>query len=97
MEFIINNGKLISVQFTNEERYIQNDIVIPSGVTSIGEGAFACMAENKFGTKNIKSVVFPEGLIEINANAFRSQENLRKITFPSTLKFIGKNAFFWNR
>lgn len=56
-------------------------------VTSIGERAFA-------GDYSLYSVVFPEGLASISAGAFRQASNLCYVSFPSTLKTIGDDAFF---
>ena len=39
-------------------------------------------------------VEIPEGVTEIPNGAFRDNKNVRKITFPSTLEAIGKEAFY---
>ena len=36
----------------------------------------------------------PEGVTEIPDGAFRDNKNVKRITFPSTLETIGKEAFY---
>lgn len=77
--YISSNGHL-------ERIMTPEKIVIPSGVTVIGNGVFEA-------NPDIKEVVLPEGLLEIGARAFRQCDSLEKITLPSTLKVIGEEAF----
>ncbi len=58
---------------------------IPSGVTSIGNGAFQ--------NSEITEIVIPEGVTSLGANAFQGCTELTKITLPSTLTSIGNYAF----
>ncbi len=58
---------------------------IPSGVTVIGEYAFA--------QSGIQSLVFPEGIEIIKKHAFNSAR-LSSVTLPSSLKRIEKFAFY---
>ena len=51
------------------------------------------VAEDAFSQSNVRDVVFPEGLTEINNGAFRDVTTLRSVTFPQTLKKIGFWAF----
>ena len=62
------------------------DIVIPKGITVIGEEAFALRDD-------INSVVIPEGVFLIGDSAFGTCRNLIHVTLPSTLVKIGENAF----
>ena len=55
-------------------------------VVAISDGAFARW-------RVIKEVVIPEGVETIGAGAFYWCFNLRKIVFPSTITYIGENAF----
>lgn len=62
------------------------EAVIPSGVTSIGKGAF-------FRCRSIKSVELHEGVTEIGESAFRSCPFIEEIVFPDGVKTIGDYAF----
>lgn len=60
-------------------------LVIPEGVTKIGESAFNLVFQ-------IKEIVFPEGLVSIGENSF-SHSGIQDVILPSTVTTIGKNAF----
>ena len=60
---------------------------VPSTVKTIGDYAFA-------SCKNLKKVVFPEGLESINMYSFDSCESLSQVNLPSTLKRIDIYAFY---
>lgn len=64
-------------------------LVIPEGVTSIGNGAFWKCA-------NITSVVIPEGVTTIGEKAFQYCTSLTTLTLPSTIETIGKEAFLYD-
>lgn len=68
--------------FQNEEL---TSVIIPEGVTKIGESAFdKCEA--------LRLVTLPSSLVEIGDRAFRSTE-LTEITLPQGLQSIGEGAF----
>ena len=60
------------------------DVVIPTGISSIGSAAF----ENKALT----SVVFPQSLTTIENNAFKNN-SLTSLTIPESITSIGASAF----
>jgi len=62
-----------------------NSLVIPDGVTSIGDGAFV--------TRTFTSVTFPASLQTIGVNAFFLCTSLSSVTFPASLTTIGDHAF----
>ena len=63
------------------------DVVIPAGVTVIGENAFIS------DQGGITSVTIPEGVTSIERSAFDGCFNMTKVDLPSTLVSIGDNAF----
>ncbi len=78
--FVIRYGVLTA--YTGKDE----NVVIPEGVTSIGEEVF-------MWRKNLQSVVIPEGVTEIGHRAFWDCCNLQNITFPESLIKIGTSAF----
>lgn len=61
-------------------------IQIPNTVTSIGYRAFA--------NSGLTSVTIPYGLLTIDTNAFSDCDNLERINLPSSIEWIGHNAFY---
>ena len=63
-----------------------SEIIIPNGIVSIGDYAFAyCDALTK--------ITLPEGLTNIGSNAFYSCKNLVTAGVPDSIKSIGASAF----
>ena len=61
-------------------------VVIPDGVTEIGDWAFKdCSA--------LKSIVIPNGVTEIEWQAFKNCASLESVTFPEGITQIGGEAF----
>lgn len=75
--FHIENGCL--------KEYIGADkeVVIPNGVTSIGEYAF-------FRCKSLKSVIIPDGVTSIGNYAFSDCKSLRSVVIPDSVISIGE-------
>ena len=61
-------------------------IIIPDGVTSIGEGAFD-------GCSSLESIVIPDGVTEIGKYAFCGCSSLESIVIPDGVTSIGDKAF----
>lgn len=88
----------------------ETDIVIPEGVTHIGESAFllkkiknvtfpsslVSIESRAFSNNNLTSVIFPEGLESIGDSVFY-KNNLTSVVFPNSLRAIGATAFFLNK
>ncbi len=78
-EFVIKDGVLSKYNGDTDK------VIIPSGVTSIGEYAFEF--------KTMSEVVIPNTVQSIGEGAFGGCEYLSKITIPSSVKSIGILAF----
>ncbi|MEI8369478.1 MAG: leucine-rich repeat domain-containing protein [Planctomycetia bacterium] len=61
-------------------------LVIPSGVTFIGNNAFS-------GLTNLTKVQFGTGVQSIGDSAFLNTSLLKEVKFPTSLRTIGDNAF----
>ena len=68
------NGKLVT------------DLVIPAGVTSIGDYAFSWCS-------SLTSVTIPDSVTSIGNYAFGGCSSLTSITFPDSVTWIGDRAF----
>ena len=79
-DFIIENGVL--------KQYIGpgGDVVIPTGVTRIGDSAFS-------GCRALKSVTIPESVTSIGDWAFFFCSALKSVTIPESVTSIGDWAF----
>ncbi len=64
------------------------DLVIPDGVTRIGNFAFDYCTE-------LTSVTIPDGVANIGTCAFRGCANLTNVIIPPSVATIGSNAFIW--
>lgn len=81
-QFVIKKGTLTSVKFVDG-----SVLVIPPGVKKIANGFIGGLQSD------IKQVVLPEGLTEIQTKAFAGFSKLETINFPQSLIYIGDNAF----
>ena len=75
-------------------------LVIPDGVTSIGEGAFiGCEFSGDYsgGTdkyRSIKSIIIPNSVTSIGSGVFKYCTGLTSITIPDSVTSIGGRAFY---
>ena len=79
-DFVIENGVL------KEYKGQGGDVVIPEGVTSIGDLAFC-------GCSSLASIVIPKGVKSIGAEAFEYCKSLTSIVIPESVTSIGNCAF----
>ena len=62
------------------------ELTVPSGVTTIGNYAFA-------GCSGLTSATIPEGVTRIGNHAFSSCEDLKSVTIPASATDVGYNLF----
>ena len=84
-DFEIEDG-VLTLYFGSKGDVVIPNVVIPNGVTSVGEFAFANHSE-------LTSVTIPDSVTEIREGAFDSCERLTSVTIPESVTFIGKHAF----
>ena len=79
-DFRIENGVL--KEYLGES----GDVIIPEGVTSIGESVFD-------GCEGLTSVTIPSSVTSIGRGAFDGCNGLTSVTIPSSVTSIGDYAF----
>lgn len=87
----LDNIKGFGIFDADRKLYLNNkllakDLVIPNGVTSIGEFAFN-------GCGDLRSVTIPDSVTSIGEYAFSYCEDLRSVTIGSGVTFIAEEAF----
>lgn len=85
------DGRKMKVLAIDKEAFrdcqVLTSIVIPYGVTSIGDNAF-------FGCSKLESVSIPNSVTTIGDNAFFLCTNLVTVTIPNSVTSIGNSAFY---
>ena len=80
-DFEINSYGIL-IEYYGKDKHV----IIPRGVTRIGNSAFT-------GNRYITSVVIPDGVEHIYMTAFMGCENLKSVTIPNSMKTISGIAF----
>ena len=80
-DFVIENGVL--------KEYVGpgGDVVVPEGVTSIGNAAF-------YWCRSLTSVTIPDSVTSIGYGAFTGCSSLTSVTIPDSVTSIGERAFW---
>ena len=79
-DFVIENGTLAEYVGQGEA------VIIPNGVTVIGQEAFR-------NCRNLTNITIPDSVRKIDHNAFRDCSSLISIVIPSKVTFVGWGAF----
>jgi len=85
------NGKTYYVTSIGRDVFRHNDvskIVIPEGVTQIGNFAFAYCSK-------LVEIILPESLESIGSNAFSRNPSLVNVNLPSNISSIDDRAFYY--
>jgi len=69
--------------------YNLTEMTIPKSVVSCGEGTWFINAHS------LKKVIFEEGTTEILAKCMWGTDSVEEVYIPSTVKKIGRYAFYW--
>ena len=83
-DFEIENGVL------KKYRGSGGNVIIPDGVTSIGDDAF-------WGCSSLTSIIIPDNITSIGGTAFCGCSGLTSITIPDSVKSIGEYAFEYTK
>ena len=90
-------GKVVTKQWVEENYHGEEEFIIPEGFIAIGEYAFRpdyYPEDETKSTKNLKKVIIPDGVLEIDQCAFYECENLREVIMPDTVRIIEDSVFF---
>ena len=84
------------VEKTLLAKYVGNDkdIIIPDGVTSIGDNAFYDENTFLYEYHELNSVSIPNTVTSIGKNAFAMHNELAPVFIPNSVTNIGNNAFY---
>ena len=81
-----DSGLLLSKDGKTLISGVNGDVIVPYGVTSIGDLAFC-------GHSGLTSVIIPSSVAKIGKDAFMKCSGLTSVTIPNGVMSIGDNAF----
>ena len=87
----ILDGKMLcnkdkTVVFSFAPASVFGDVVIPEGVTTIGDSAFS-------GCSSLESIVIPKNVSKIGSSAFKNCSSLESVEIPDSVTTIGDSMF----
>ena len=86
LRYIISEAGNHELEFFSADEEAE-EILIPSGVTNIGESAFKAR-------KRLSRVSIPDSVVSIGACAFQNCSNLKSITLPDEFQIIEPYVFY---
>jgi uncharacterized protein (TIGR02145 family) len=87
---LFNKNKTTLIKYPNQRKGVY---IIPSSVTTIGDGAFDGSDDWGNGNDNLTSITIPNSVTSIGARAFASCSGLKSVTIPSSVTSIEEYAF----
>ncbi len=96
-----NDLEIITVDEENPIYYSENNCLIEKETqrlvmackTSTIPGKVKVIGTTAFSNGDVESIVIPEGVERIEEDVFSGGKNLKNVTIPATVKFIGEGAF----
>lgn len=85
--FYLEDYLIQAYEYMGPDQYPVYDCVVRDGTTLVADGAFE-------GNENITSIVFPDSVEYIGANAFEDCISLSDVTLSNKIKKIGEAAFY---
>ena len=82
-KMLCNKDKTVVFSFASAS----GDVVIPEGVTTIGDSAFSCCS-------SLESVEIPDSVTTIEGYAFYGCSSLESVEIPDSVTTIEKNVFY---
>ena len=85
---VLVNNHTADLSLNGAPILLEGDIVIPDGVTKIGDYAF-------YGNSKITSIAIPNSVISIGELTFYECKNIKNISIPDSVISIKKQAFLY--